>query len=521
MNPTMSNPRPNDRVLDLVGAFVESTNARLRGNAIQALVALVNSEDSDLAGRAEETLAQAIVSGPASAEMEWQRQFRSRALNAMEHLAPTTRSRTFEHMRTTHRQSKDPMQRAALASFLLEANAKGLLARPTSWFELRRLTRSLATVGFLRAIWQALWRFSVAVAAIYIVITIVPFVLTQSWELNSEKAYNQIGALSVVPLAALAFLPFVTLIGRLELSIRERVIEAALCGIIFAAISVFGAMLPLDKTWADLSEPWIGLAIVGAVIGVAVRSLKWLPDTEHTAIYPAKLFLAAVVATLVGMAAARCGMDPKVAGASWLVLAPSAVAAVSFDSWLETIGPNLAPLVDKPKNTRASFVIAGFLVVGCVAVVFEGYQNLSRAFPPPRTEMLGTNLIERKAKSPHRLELDVSKQGSYTIYAAPDDGTTDIALTIKKEGERATVENHNREKQSEETTNSLSAGKFFICASRANQPCNFTFDLVDFAAALIAGEPFLPQDDSLDLNIKIFPADHRPPTIPAIPAKPG
>jgi hypothetical protein len=79
-------------IFELIAPFSESADARLRGNAVLALAALVVGKDKDLGQRAMTEIVRVMSAEPGGAgALDWQRRFVARSLDAFARLQPAER----------------------------------------------------------------------------------------------------------------------------------------------------------------------------------------------------------------------------------------------------------------------------------------------------------------------------------------------------------------------------------------------------------------------------------------------
>ena len=149
-------------IFDLIAPFSESADARLRGNAVQALAALVGSRDESLYRQAMDEMARVMSAEPGgSGALDWQRRFVGRCLDALDRLQPAERQLVGQQIFATSLSARERERRAAIARLSLAAMEHDRRFWTVSWISWVRLVRLAARPGFWITVWAALWRTAV------------------------------------------------------------------------------------------------------------------------------------------------------------------------------------------------------------------------------------------------------------------------------------------------------------------------------------------------------------------------
>jgi hypothetical protein len=521
----------DDTALDLIGAFVESNDANLRGNALQALAVLASANESGLAGRAEELLVRALAAGPASVDPEWQRRLRVRALDALRELGPEQREKLLKKLMLANRRASDKAQQAAVSTLLLEALSCDLF-RPKNWFQLKRLMTWMGAPKFWIVVWAATWRYAVVLLALALVAAVMP----QEFGMDVGMTATRFSDLYIVVIAVpLIILVLISFIGRPKLPLLYRLAETLLSGILFAVICIGGAavmLVPLSRSGIpmirqaahELTEftplTLLGLAVLGFAVGASIRSIRWFSKAKFLAGNHLRPLWALLIATAACMAAARIGMGASISAAAWIAIAPVAVVVAALDDWLEQRGPDLSTSKEMPSWPWITLLVAAVLFV-----LLGGYLNAARAWPEKISydrnkvklpDDSGRNVIEVEDAGPVFLSLTVDQEDRYVIHASPSP-PTDIALMIISNDERYNkrIDNDGPE-ETEEHVDRLRKGNYIVCAASAspNVDCQSRMykvdsaDLLDLGSRLIAGTSLSGPD--YKVRIRFFRPDDRP-----------
>jgi len=527
----------DDTALDLIEPFVDSNDPYLRGNAVQALAILAGTPDSGLASRAEELLAQALASGPASADPQWQRRFRARALDALRELGPAQREGVLKSVMRSHRRSTDRLQQTAVGILLLEAIGSKLFSS-TNWYGLNRLMASVGALNFWTVAWAVAWRAGLLFLALITLISMLPADIL----VDADREINQLSAFGVSALyPPLVILTLVSCVGRPNLPVRYHVMEMAASGLALALICTVGTFVLLRSVsdLADVGEAFdllgkassgqlLRLGILGFVVGAGVRLIRWMPKGEGLAASRLRQMWAVLVATVASMIAAWLGLSATNSGAAWIAMVLAAALVATLDIWLERKGPDLA--ASSGAQIRPWFVSFGCLVLLFVTIGYRNVGNMvselsRKAIEKPVAaaimipEDLREGAIEREGSIPLSLVVKVNREEPFTIYAKPYPETVDIAIFAKAtdKGSYSRKVDNNGPEQIEELADNFPKGIYSVCVAQYGANSETTHDncavkvgrfhIVNLASLVISGAP-LPKQPSV--KIKIFRQGDRP-----------
>jgi hypothetical protein len=516
----------DDAVLDLIGPFVESTDARIRGNAVQALAVLATGTDTRLAGRAEEQLIRALTAGPASIDPEWQRRFRTRALDALRELGPEQRDRVLKKVMraASGARTTDRNQQAAVSTLLLEAISSDLF-RLINWFQLKRLTRPIGAPRFWTVLWAVAWRYALAIAVFPVVAALAPPEFGMDWTAAFDP-FTDAFILSALLIFALSLFSFA---GRPKLPLVYRVADTVASGLVFGILCIVGTSWLLDPPesfdwhWIQDASRRLGdfsagsllaLSALGFVVGASIRLIKWLPEGKILDAYRLRPIAVLLITTALCIAASRLGLDARTISAAWLIIAPAAMILAALDVWLERRGPDLYAAKRTPSWHWIPLAAAAIVLFISAA----SWRSVSSALPSKMSmsaltitlpEDLREGKFEAEGPAFTHVSLTVNQDERYTIYASPSP-PKDITLMVKGSNYDKKIDNDGPE-QVEEHTDQLGAGKYSVCVHFSNLKIDCDagtygvgkVDMVDFASLLIAAKPLVSMDKS-ESKIKII-----------------
>jgi hypothetical protein len=487
-------------VLDLVKSFSGSGDLRLRANGIQALAMMAAGREQELAAMAEPELIDAIASAPLSSDVETMNRFRDRVVAALRELGPDRIKRILERLSEKHIATKDRARRTSLGWLLIRAIGSGMPLQ-TSWFGLRRLVRSTGAVSILRVLGLCL--VAVALAAC------VVFGLLAATGLEfAEK--DDASALLLIGWLLVSILIYLTPIGRLELPTGVRAVEVAIWAIVFAILSLGAAGLSMRSEFE--ATPLAAIVVMGGLVGACIRLYCW----ESQADWPWDTLGAIAIATIGCMAVGYLINESKLAGASWMALAPAGAIAAALSHWMETKGPDV-----RPKSRRSTLVARFLILIAGAVILFVGGKHALASIGrfstwPVPAESLESHPFDRDSTTPRTIELSLKADGSYVIEVRPKDDQIDVCFVVTKEGQNSgTTVNERAKGEREESTLKLPAGKNQIevatTSSKLCDPGATKPNLVDHATEFLAGAEAKPS-----VRIKItaakMPADPSPAT---------
>lgn len=468
-------------VLDMVRAFSESGDLRLRANGVQALAALAAGKDRNLAVVAHTHLVNAIVGAPSSSDVSTMIRFRERALAAIRSLGDDLATATLGRLREEHHQSNDRGQQAALGRLLLQAIADGMPWQG-SWYELRKIMSSTGAVTLSSVL---------GVAAAALIVGFLPLLASVFSQTAMAKEDQWWWALPIgwVLLSALMYF---TPIGRLRLPTSTRVVEAVLWALVFAFWAIAGAFLfARSEFLASTVGQKIIVVLIGVVVGVAIRSVSWASRSDRYL----EVIGAIALTTFACMIAAYCHLNSLLCAGIWLVLAPAAGIAAWATNWVESKGPSA-------RENRRSEMVAMVLIGGLTSlVVIVGGVHLSKIVHPKlsesKLEVSGGAIAQ--GKIPGVVTVNVSEKDRYTIRVNPSNEDVDVCLNIRIEGKSIAKVDRNDTGQSEEYTGDLPAGEYTIEVMHSDQwRCNPY--LLNYVAGLISGKDWA-REGTVDVGI--------------------
>jgi hypothetical protein len=333
-------------IFDLIAPFSESADARLRGNAVQALAALLGSQDKSLHEQAMDEIVRVMSSAPGgSGALDWQQRFGARCLDALARLQPAERRLVGQQILATSFSAREPERRAAIARLSLAAMDHDRRFWSAGWIRWLRLVRFAARSGFWLISWAVLWR----TAVVWLIFGSGAAIVIGAW-LNSEKMFSddliqQAGAIGGVTAITLTISALLSVSGSIRPPLRICIADIAVSALMLTLITIWGVAVELSDVPFRISD-WnkLSLCVLGFVLGAAIRALRWVAiavETEPSGTGGGFRPLAALgVTTLVCIAADRLGMDMRAAAIGWMVLTPATMTAAWLDVWLENSEPH-------------------------------------------------------------------------------------------------------------------------------------------------------------------------------------
>ncbi len=370
-------------IFELIAPFSESTDARLRGNAVQALAALVGGPDKSLRQQAMDEIVRVVTAEPSgSGARDWQRRFAARCLDALARLQPAERHSVGQQILAASSSSREPERRAAIARLSLAAMEHDRRLWTAGWLRWLRLVRLTARSGFWITLWAVLWRTAVVCAIFTLAEAFVPWV-----DNRSDEFPEGIGRYIVIALLTAVTLTISTLLSisgkirpPLGISIADIAISAATFVLLIIIVTAWQELTPELTSELSVRDVLV-LCVLGFVLGALVRAARWValaatiePNGTAIGFRPLAAF---AVTTLACIAAGLLGMQMRAAAEGWMVLAPATMIAAWLDVWLEDREPHL--LSEGRARTDSRWAIP---VLAGSAIILSGwliYQNLKDA----------------------------------------------------------------------------------------------------------------------------------------------
>jgi hypothetical protein len=239
--------------------------------------------------------------------------------------------------------------------------------------------------------------------------------------------------------------------GTISPPLRVKIVDTAIGAGLFVVLTMLViSLIALDAGGSVPVPEILPQALVGLIIGAAIRSLRWVSIpivTEPSGTAEALRPLAAFgIATFSCIAAGRLGMDVRAASVWWIGLAPAAAVAASLDIWLENSQPH-SLLGDQARADRL-WVTPAFVAFTILIVAMNfGYElvrtNLAaQGAPKPKEDAHLVRLPEdldssgptaRSVRIGQPFEIWAAVDGIYGLVADPK-----AALYLKQIGPRAT-----------------------------------------------------------------------------------
>lgn len=421
-------PRQTTLALELIRPFTESPDARLRGNAIVALSALVESKNPDLSKDAREELVRVLCAEPGGSGLDWQRRFMVISVDAIRQLGRAVSESVGRKVFESLDASREPMQKAAIARLILAACDGGRLPWSVGWRQFRRCTSLAGRPSFWLGVWAALWRLGIVWLAIYVGAGLLDEVTGRTQFYEGDLLQYSI-LLAICTAIALGIVIRLSVPGNVRPPRRVYVLDTIVCALVGGFFVPLGTLVMLPDRHSLLVDQDIlrlsDIFILGTLVIAGIRALRWAndfvalePEEYGNVVRPAA---AVGLATLACVAAAHIGMDPETAAATFPVLLAAATVLASTDVWLEETGPrSLRPAEAIPAWRWLLPVCAGAMIVG--AGIFL-YLNLRSE---PNAVSLPEPVVSVEANGPTTwvtahlgkyFELKVTGEGDFDIVA--------------------------------------------------------------------------------------------------------
>lgn len=512
-------------IFELIAPFSESADARLRGNAVLALAALVGGQDKDLGQRAMTEIVRVMSAEPGAAgALDWQRRFVARSLDALARLQSADRQSIGRQIFANLSAAREPQRRAAIAQLSLAAMEHDRRFWTAGWIRWLRLSRFAARSGFWITVWAVLWRTTV----VWMIFGSGAAFVINEWLIPEKTLSNDvvehaavIGAITWVVLTISAIL---SIPGSIRPPLWICFIDTVISAIMFSMLTMLcvrlewipdlfdwsTALTPTLSTWDKLF-----ICVLAVVLGGAIRALRWATTVVETEPTGTAVFLRPLAAlgltTLLCIAAGRLGMDMRAAGIGWMVLLPAAVTAAWLDVWLANSEPH--PLSRRraradrrwaiPALAGSAIVLSGYLVTANLknawqkdAELSQPAQLMEKAQLPGRS---GSN--ELSPGFGHRIRLGGEVEGNYQFVAKANANEQITLFLMEDSSERHVVDSDSGDEREPPTiTVELKKGhKYFVCVMPEDQPsCSLSSvaNFRDFDILAINGDIWR----NLDLN---------------------
>lgn len=469
--------------LELIRPFTESDDARLRGNAVVALTALIESPDETLKNPARDELVRVLCAEPGSHDVEWQRRFTAISVNAISQLPSADRQFIGSKVLETLAKSREPSQQAAIARMILAACDRGRLPWPIGWRQFRRYASLVGRPGYWPSVWAALWRVTIAVGLIMIGANMLDYISNGAQFADDNAGYDLLG-LAVVAAVALGIVMKLLVPGNVRPPRRVRVTDTALDAVLLGlmiALLTLGTLPEAHHLRSDsemtLVRVLVGLSgvfLIGLAIGVIVRGIRWASDV--VVLEPegyAHLLRPAValgVSALACIAAARMGMDAELAAAAFLVTITVAPVLTSLDLWLAERGPRSSlPPDAQAERPWLLPLVAAVSVIGAAAFLF---WNLHFLPPAPASKDavdvgLSTDAVAASTMSGQTVPVRIAKDGDYSVTITGEDMSDERVLVQDDKGNQIIPPQSNYG-----LSYPLKAGSYLVCATgSSNNTC--------------------------------------------------
>jgi hypothetical protein len=519
-------------IFDLIAPFSESTDARLRGNAVQALATLVGGQDKSLHQQAMDEIVRVMTAEPSgSGAREWQRRFAARCLDALARLQPAERQSVGEQILAASSSSREPERRAAIARLSLSAMENDTRLWTAGWIRWLRLVRLAARSGFWITLWSALWRTAVVCAIFTLAEAFLPWVDGRSDEF--AKGLARYIVIALLTAAALTISALLSISGRIRPPLRISIVDTAV------SAATFVLLIIIVTAWQDFTREFtpglsmgdmLALCVLGLILGALIRAIRWVdlavaiePNGSAVLSRPLAAF---AVTTLICIGAGKLGMHMRAAAEGWMVLAPATMIAAWLDVWLEDREPH--PFSERRARTDSRWaipVLAGTAIILSAGLIYHNLaplkeENDALQSPPlqdgsQKVRLPGASDSNRPTTVPAGfgqripVPVDADVEGSYEIVAKPNPNER-ITLflidrtegeVIRKSGDSPTITQKLEKKH-----------EYFICVMPEDQRvCSLLMapTLFDFDMLVINGNIWRDIDTDATHIISISPAHSR------------
>jgi hypothetical protein len=518
-------------IFGLIAPFGESTDARLRGNAVQALAAVVGGPDKSLRQQAMDEIVRVVTAEPSgSGARDWQRRFSARCLDALARWQPAERQSVGQQIMAASSSSREPERRAAIARLSLAAMAHDRRLWTAGWIRWLRLARLAARSGFWITLWAVLWRTAVVCAIFTLAEAFLPWVNNRSDEFGG--GVGRYILIALVTAATLTISALLSIFGKIRpplgISIADTAISAATFVLLIIIVTALQWLTP--ELTPELFSAWdvLALCVLGFVLGALVRAVRWValevaiePNGAAVAVRPLAAF---AVTTVFCIVAGKLGMPMRIAAEGWMVLAPATMIAAWLDVWLEDREQH--PLSEGRNRTDTRWaipVLAGSAIILSWLLINRNLHHAKKqdeAFQsaPLHDGRQSTQVIEKMplpgtvaAGFGHRIPV-ADVEGSYEIVAKTNpneritlfliEGTPPDQQVLEKSSSNPPTITKKLEKNR----------KYFICVMPEDQRnCSLLMvqTLRDFDMLVINGDIWRDIDTQTEHTISISAAPSR------------
>jgi hypothetical protein len=422
-------PRQTALALELIRPFTESPDARLRGNAIVALSALVESTNPDLSQDARDELVRVLCAEPGGSGLDWQRRFMVISVDAIRQLGRAVSESVGRKVFESLDASREPMQQAAIARLILAACDGGRLPWSIGWRQFRRCTSLAGRPSFWLGVWAALWRLGIVWLAIYVGALMLDDVTGKTGQFSEGDLLDYSILLAIGSAVALGIVLSLSIPGNVRPPRKVYVLDTIVCALAGGFFVPLGTLLMLPDGHR-LSEDWdilrlADIFLLGALVAAGVRALRWAndfialePEEYGNVVRPAA---AIGLSTVACVAAAHLGMETEVAAATFPVLVAGAVVLASTDVWLEEKGPrSLRPVETIPEWRWLLPVFAGAMIGGVGVFLYSNLRSEPNApaLPAPVAAVEANGpAVTVSGQLGNYIELSVTGEGDFDIIA--------------------------------------------------------------------------------------------------------
>lgn len=453
-------------VFDLIRPFTEHDDARLRGNAVVALTALVDGGAPDLKDAALEELVQVLCAEHGGRDLDWRR-FMAICIDAIGMLKPADRESIRVKVLRNLAGSDEPAQKATIARLVLAACDEGRRLWPASWAQFRRYATLAGRFTFWQFAWAVAWRAAIAFFAVWVAATLMEAATDGS---ISEGVAGQSFALWIASTIAFTIVVKLSIPGRVRPPSNVYALDTVLVTIPFGLLMVAGALIvSAAPTSAENWSAIVAIVVFGMVVGALVRWMRWInarsaiePDGAGNVVRPASAMgLSAWACILL----AHAGVPVEIAATAFLVIVPTSSLMAALDAWLEDKGPR-TQLPRDPRTERRWLLpaVAGVSVVAAVAFLTMNLQSAQVVEGPASKAVV---VAPQADKAPavdiplavgSQVSLRVDKDGLFSIKAVSDQSGLEVWPSVRDASDSPVHSQYDE-------TIVLKQGEYKVCAT--------------------------------------------------------
>jgi hypothetical protein len=505
-------------VFALLDAFAEAADAKLRGNAVYALAALVESPRASISERAREQLVALIGMESGGTGPEWTRRFASRAIDALRSLPDQEFERCRGLILTQCSEGPSAAQRGEYARFSLVLDEFVPPARPHSWLQSQRLLWHAGRPGFWWSVWGGAWR-CVIVGLMLMVVAIL---------LVPDITSTEVMAHLTLATGASSLLAVTVIGGRFRQGLQAKTVDVLICAVFFALLAA------LATFWSDDviagHEVWLN-ALLGLLVGALLRSRKWLAGRSNSSMLlaPWEPLVYFCAATLLFEIAAFAGRNAQALAAAWITLAPTAATLGWLDGWLlRMVKPPMVPPGARTENPWKSVAPAVLLVGAAIGLGGANWMNNVGFHPLNRAPFVPTTVstvvlpddIQSATTSPFHLapgerrRVQIKQEAGYRFSAYPVEGKkVQLILTTAMDFDDPAPATSIGDKPAT-IEQVFPVGPYSLCLREPpdsesdcdQSPSSKMYSMLDFGTALLTRKP-PPEPISKPAVLTISPSD--------------